>query len=107
MQVLEYTLFQPGLFLDYQAYPHQTAKHVLPLQTTFDFQNCRALVVEGYEDDTVMCMTLASDVAAVVARAVEYEGEWPVVGGIRGNRVTVRQMLEIGERVRGMSFRLP
>lgn len=100
-QVLEYTLFQPGLFLDYLASPYQTAKHVAPLDTVFDFQNRRAIVVDGHEE-AVMTFTTAADLAALVARAVDYDdGEWPEVSGIRGNRVTASQVIEIGEKIRG------
>ncbi|RYO97882.1 hypothetical protein DL765_011007 [Monosporascus sp. GIB2] len=101
--IIEYTLFQPGLFLDYLAYPHKTSKHVDPLQSVFDFENRRAMVVDGHED-SIMTLTTVADVAAVVARAVDYEGRWPTTGGIRGNRVTFSQILEIGRRVRGCSF---
>lgn len=48
-----------------------------------------------------MTLTTAADLAAIVARAVDYDGKWPVNGGIRGNRVTYSQIIEIGERVRG------
>ncbi|OTA62100.1 NAD(P)-binding protein [Hypoxylon sp. EC38] len=98
--ILEYTLFQPGLFLDYLAYPYKTAKHVEPLQTVFDFQNKRAIVVDGHED-AVMTLTTVGDLAAVVARAIDYEGTWPRNGGIRGNRVTFSQILEIAQNIRG------
>ncbi|TVY78396.1 hypothetical protein LSUE1_G004735 [Lachnellula suecica] len=37
--VLEYTLFQPDLFLEYLAFPYKTAKHLNPLNKMFDFQN--------------------------------------------------------------------
>ncbi|KAH9991682.1 hypothetical protein F4779DRAFT_609526 [Xylariaceae sp. FL0662B] len=101
--VLEYTLFQPGLFLDYLASPHKTAKYVTPLDTFIDFQNRRAIIVDGY-DDAILILTTVQDIAGVVARAVDFSGDWPKVGGIRGNRVTVSQILEIGERVRGRPF---
>ena len=58
------------------------------------------IVVDGH--DFIMTFTTAQDLAAVVAGAVDYDGEWPVIGGIRGNRVTVSQILKIGEKVRGM-----
>ena len=103
--MLEYTLFQPGLFLDYLAFPHRTAKHVDPLQTVFDFQYCRALVVEGHED-AIITFTSAKDLAGIVTRAVDYDGEWPVSGGIQGNRVTFAQLVDIGARVRGSSHSL-
>ncbi|KAJ2988384.1 hypothetical protein NUW58_g4009 [Xylaria curta] len=103
--VIEYTLFQPGLFLDYLAFPHKTSKYVEPLQTVFDFENRRALVVDGHED-AIMTLTTVADTAAIIARAVEYEGRWPTTGGIRGNRVPISQILEIGrpfavEKVKG------
>ncbi|MBV36044.1 MAG: hypothetical protein CMP47_11445 [Rickettsiales bacterium] len=86
--------------MDYLAFPFKTAKYVTPLNTMIDFQNRRAIVVDGH--DSIMTWTTAQDLAAVVARAVEYDGEWPVIGGMCGNKVTVSQILEIGERVRGV-----
>ncbi|KAI0206803.1 hypothetical protein F4808DRAFT_454721 [Astrocystis sublimbata] len=102
-QVIEYTLFQPGLFLDYLAFPHKTSKHVEPLQSVFNFQNRRALVVDGHEE-CMITFTSTADTAAIVTRAVDYEGRWPAVGGIRGNRVSVSQLLDIGMKVRGSAF---
>ncbi|KAI0879012.1 NAD(P)-binding protein [Hypoxylon argillaceum] len=101
--VIEYTLFQPGLFLDYFAFPHKTSRHVDPLQTVFDFQNRRALVVDGHED-AIMTLTTVADAAAVIARAVGYDGKWPTTGGICGNKVSISQILEIGNNVRGRPF---
>ncbi|KEF57113.1 uncharacterized protein A1O9_07303 [Exophiala aquamarina CBS 119918] len=101
--VIEYTLFQPGIFLDYLAFPHKTSKYIDPLQTFFDIQNKRAIVVAGHED-AIMTLTTAADLAAIVARAVDYEGKWPIYGGIRGNRCTFSQIIEIGGRVRGQPF---
>lgn len=95
-------MFQPGLFLDYLASPHKTAKYVTPLDTFIDFQNRRAIVVEGNEE-AVMTLTTVQDIAGVVTRAVEVDSEWPKIGGIRGNRVTISQILKIGEKVRGRS----
>lgn len=66
----------------------------------FDFEKRRAIVVEGH--DFVMTFTTVQDLADVATDAVDYDGEWPVIGGISGNRVTVSQILRIGERVRGM-----
>ncbi|KAK9421833.1 putative NmrA-like domain-containing protein [Seiridium unicorne] len=101
--VLEYTLFQPGLFLDYLAFPHKTARHVDPLQSVFDVQNSRAIVLDGHYDP-VITLTTVADLAAIVARAVEYQGVWPTTGGIRGNRLKFSQIVEIGSRVRGRPF---
>lgn len=71
----------------------------------FDHENRRAIVVDGH--DFIISFTSVQDVAAIVAGAVDYEGEWPVIGGIRGNSVTVSQILDIGEKVRSMHFRYP
>lgn len=86
--------------MDYLAFPHKTAKYLDPLQTVFDFEHRRAIVAEGHED-AIVTLTSVADLAAVVARAVDYEGRWPVAGGIRGNRISFSQLLEIGGRVRG------
>ncbi|KAL1850165.1 hypothetical protein Daus18300_013033 [Diaporthe australafricana] len=102
-KILEYTLFQPGLFLDYLASPYKTARHVDPLDSVFDFNNRRAMVVDGHED-AVMVLTTAADLAWVIARAVNYDGAWPEVGGIRGNRVTFSQLIDIGAKIRGSPF---
>jgi hypothetical protein len=48
-----------------------------------------------------MTLTTVQDIAGVVAQAVEVEGEWPKIGGIQGNSVTISQILKIGENVRG------
>ncbi|ETS77126.1 hypothetical protein PFICI_11000 [Pestalotiopsis fici W106-1] len=100
--VLEYSLFQPGLFLDYLAYPHQTSRHVTPLSTMFDFENRRAISIEGC--DPVITLTTVRDLAKFVAQAVEYEGTWPVNGGIQGNKVSFSKILEIGKGVCGTPF---
>ncbi|KAI8964893.1 NAD(P)-binding protein [Daldinia sp. FL1419] len=98
-KVLEYCLYQPGLFLNYLATPHKTSKHLTPLNTFIDPHNRRAVVVEGH--DPIVTFTTVQDLAAVVAQAVDFEGEWPVVGGIRGNSLPVSKIIEIVEQVRG------
>lgn len=67
----------------------------------FDFQNRRAIAVEGHED-AIMTLTTVQDLASTVAKAVEHEGEWPVHGGIQGNKLAASEIISIGERVRGM-----
>ncbi|KAJ4345834.1 uncharacterized protein N0V89_011969 [Didymosphaeria variabile] len=102
-KVLEYCLFQPGLFLNYLAYPHKTSKHLSPLGTVFDFQNSRAITVDGYET-AALTLTTVTDFATLVAKTIEYEGEWPAVGGLQGNKLTVKQIIEVGEKLRGRPF---
>ncbi|KAI8183586.1 hypothetical protein K4K52_011624 [Colletotrichum sp. SAR 10_76] len=103
IQVLEYCLFQPGLFTNYLTYPFSSSKHVTQLETPVDFNQCRALVVDGGED-VPLTFTTAQDLARVVALAVEYEGEWPLVGGIKGAEITVRQLISLGEKIRDKPF---
>lgn len=72
----------------------------------FDFKNCRAIAVDGHED-AVVTLTTAADLASVVARAVDYHGRWPEIGGIRGNRVTFSRVIQIGEKIRGICGPMP
>lgn len=58
-------------------------------------------MVDGHED-AIMTLTSARDVAALVARAVDYQGRWPEVGGISGNRMSVAQIIATGQGIRGM-----
>jgi hypothetical protein len=88
--------------MNYLAAPYKTAKHLEPLNTMIDFQNRRAIVVDGH--DAIMTYTTVQDLAAVVTRAVDLEGEWPLIGGISGNKVSISQILKIGEKVRGAVY---
>ncbi|WQF75250.1 Putative NmrA-like domain, NAD(P)-binding domain superfamily [Colletotrichum destructivum] len=94
-KVIEYTLFQPGAFMNFFAYPHQTAKHY-PIENPsfFDFDKGTAFILEGSETAEVT-LTTVEDIAEVTTRAVEYDGEWPVVGGISGQKITVGKTFEV------------
>lgn len=59
--------------------------------------------MEGSENDLIT-LTSAQDFAQVVARAVEYEGEWPLIGGIKGTEISIGELVALGERVRGMAL---
>jgi hypothetical protein len=41
------------------------------------------------------------DLGAVVAAAIDYEGEWPEVGGVRGGQITLSELIKLGEEIRG------
>lgn len=84
--------------MNYLGHPHKTSEHVKTLSFLFDFEKQRATLVKDRLDDVVVWTTV-QDIAGVVARAVEYEGEWPAIGGITGTRLTVREMLQIGEAI--------
>ena len=102
-KVLEYCLFQPGLFANYFTGPYELARHLTPLETPFDFERRRAIVLEGGEDEHV-ALTTVQDLAHVVARAVEFEGEWPVIGGMRGTRISIGDLIALGDEIRGTFY---
>ena len=88
------------MFTNYFAYPYESAKHFRPFETQFDFNKRRALTLNGGYDDRIT-LTTVQDLANVVALAVEYEGEWPVVGGVKGTELSIGQLIALGEKVRG------
>ena len=57
-------------------------------------------MLDGGDDDCIT-LTTVQDLAKVVGRAVEYEGEWPVVGGIKGTDLSIGKIIALGEEIRG------
>lgn len=104
-KVLEYTLFQPGLFLNYLTGPYKSSKHVHVMESPFDFHKRRALVLDGGDENRIT-LTTVQDLANVVARAIDFEGEWPVVSGIRGADMSIGQLIALGEKIRGAPFEI-
>jgi len=102
-KVLEYCLFQPGMLMNYLADLLKITKHIPISQTPIDFANRRVLLVERSED-AYITLTTPHDFANVVAKAVEYEGEWPLVGGIQGSNLTIPELITLGEKIRGTSY---
>lgn len=84
-------------------FPFSSSKHVDLFEMPFNFHKRRALVPEDYET-AVITLTTAQDTAKTVALAVEYKGEWPVVGGIKGSDITIGELIALGENIRGESF---
>ncbi|CAI6304622.1 unnamed protein product [Periconia digitata] len=100
VQRIEYCLFHVGLFTNYFAAPYKTSAHVHPFQMQWDFHGRRALVVDEAGGGRINLVTV-KDFADVVKRAVEYEGEWPVVGGMKGDVLSVEELVALGEEIRG------
>ncbi|KAH7024978.1 uncharacterized protein B0I36DRAFT_332349 [Microdochium trichocladiopsis] len=98
----EYSLIQPGMFLEYLAAPHKTTAYLDPLMTVFDFSGKRAMVVEGREDVPIT-FTSITDVGQAVLAMVDLPGEvpWPKTAGICGNKLSARAILDMGERIFG------
>lgn len=99
LQVLEYCLFQPGVFMDYYAHPYQQTKFLHTFPPMFDMENGRAVIVEDGTDALVV--TTLSDISKVVSQALDYEDPWPVVGGMVGTKTTMAEMIRVGEKIRG------
>lgn len=67
--------------------------------TYIDYENRRAILVgDGHYEIT---LTTVQDLAGVVAEALDYPGEWPVVGGIHGAQVKTIDLIHLGEEIRG------
>ncbi|KAK3390029.1 hypothetical protein B0H63DRAFT_428580 [Podospora didyma] len=98
-KVLEYTLFQPGMLLDFLSAPFKSSKHIRPTELNFDFVNLRAIVVDPANE--VITFTRAHDIGVAVAGAIDYEGEWPIIGGIHGETVTTAKLLSLVEKIKG------
>lgn len=100
-QVLEYTLFQPGTFVNYLTHPYQSAKHLHSMELFFDFENRRAIFIDDGDNDRMSFITV-QDFTKVIVQAVDLDGEWPVIGGIRGTDISIGNLIALGEKVRGM-----
>ncbi|KAL4782679.1 NAD(P)-binding protein [Aspergillus varians] len=102
-KVLEYALFQPGLFTNYLTQPYKSAKHILPIEAPIDFNKRRAILAEGAENSRIT-LTTVQDFAQVVARAIDYEGEWPATSGVQGTTLSIAELIALGEKIRGGRF---
>lgn len=88
------------MFTDYLIHPYSSAKHFRSFQTQFDYYNRRMIVRDGGLEDVVTFTTL-EDFANIVVKAIEYQGEWPTVGGVRGTDISIGELIALGEKVRG------
>ncbi|KAI2465483.1 NAD(P)-binding protein [Annulohypoxylon bovei var. microspora] len=97
-KVIEYTRFQVGIFMNYLSHPQKSSNHVSTIPFLLHFEGQHTTLIEGSLDDSIS-WTAVQDIAGVVARAVEYEGEWPAVGGISGTRLTIGELLKLAESI--------
>ena len=88
--------------MNYLARPHKSSRHIHEMEMPFDFAHRRALLLDGGDDDR-FTLTMVQDLANVVARAVEFEAEWPIVGGIKGTEISIEELMGLGEKIRGTS----
>lgn len=98
-QVLEYTLFQPGLFLNYFSYPHASTKHMHIFQMPIDIAQCRAIMQK--DTRAQISLTTVQDLAQVVVEAIRWEEKWPKVSGMRGTQISILDFVALCSKIRG------
>ena len=87
------------MFNDYFGYPYSTSKHVSMIQLYVDFENRRA-IIPG-DGDYEFSLTTIHDISTTVAEALDYPGTWPTVCGIQETKITITELLHLGERLTG------
>ena len=86
--------------MNYIAGTRKTLKHIQPTGFIFvDHENRRARGPGDLTDQVTY--TAIHDVVNIVVKAIDYEGEWPEVGGINGHTLSPAEEIAIGEKVMG------
>ena len=98
--VLEYTLFQPGVFMNFVVWPRKTAEYLYTTCIGIDIDGGHALMVE--DGGQSFTFTTIQDTAKVVAGAIDYEGQWPEFGGMAGCQLKYVDLLDKIEQDTGM-----
>lgn len=89
--------------MNYLTYPYKSAKHLHGMDTALNFNKRRFITLKGGDESRISFVTV-QDFAQVVAKAIDYEGEWPTTGGFRGSEVSIAELIKLGEKVRGEPF---
>ncbi|KAK2737810.1 hypothetical protein FQN57_007368 [Myotisia sp. PD_48] len=97
--VLEYCLFQPGIFMNYIAAPHRTAKYLFITGLFVDLDKKRAIKID--DGNAWEVYTTIQDVAKAVCHAIDYPGQWPEIGGMAGSRIQTKDLIKIAETIKG------
>ena len=85
--------------MNYVTYPVNTAKYLYITSTNIDVESEQAIIVEDGEE--LLTLTTVQDTAKVVAKALDYEGKWPEIGGIVGSRIKSKDLIALVEKVKG------
>lgn len=86
--------------MDYLAGTQIPVKHVQPVGVLLvDHEERRARVAGSLSNRVTY--TALGDFVNIVAKAIDYEGEWPRIGGINGNTISTDDEIAIGEKIRG------
>lgn len=92
------------MLTNYLAHPQKTTDHLDIWGIYVDMQNRRAILLADSRTAGSITLTTVADVAHIVAQAVEYESPWPEEGGIRGDEVSMAELVALGEKIRGGPF---
>ena len=95
---LEYTLVFNGYFLDYFGMPH-CQSYMIPETPYIDIA-ARKAAIPGSGNDKVV-FTYTKDVARIIRKMVESEEKWPRKTHIVGDSITLNEILETTEKIRG------
>lgn len=98
---IEYSIFMPGLFMDYFAAPQRASASLYPFVPRVDINKCEANII-GTGDEP-FCVTRADDVGRFVAAALDLD-KWDESSGMIGSRTTWNELVKLGEKIRGKKF---
>ncbi|KAF1358785.1 NmrA-like family protein-like protein [Lizonia empirigonia] len=98
-RVLEYCLFQPSIFLDYFAHPYPLSPGLITWPFFIDFNTRHAIILHD-RNQPIVLTAIAGD-SEILAAALEDLNPWPTVGGIRGCKITINELLALGKKIRG------
>lgn len=96
---LQYCLFQPSIFMDYFAHPYPLAPELITWPFFVDFEHRRAILLD--DGNQPLVLTAITDDSAILARALEDSCPWPTIGGIRGARTSINELIALGRKIRG------
>jgi nucleoside-diphosphate-sugar epimerase len=97
--VLEYTLFQPSIFMDYFAHPSPLSPGLITWPFFIDFEKRRAMVLD--DGNQPLVVTAISDISEVLLLALDDPEPWPAIGGMRGERTSINKLVALGKDLRG------
>ncbi|KAF2709272.1 NAD(P)-binding protein [Pleomassaria siparia CBS 279.74] len=97
--VLEYSLFQPSIFLDYFAHPYPLSPNLITWPFFLDFENRRAMIFDS--GDQPLVFTSISDISKLLALAIADSRTWPPIGGMIGTKTSINELLALGKKIRG------
>ncbi|KAF5693131.1 hypothetical protein FDENT_2273 [Fusarium denticulatum] len=100
---LEYIRISIGFFSDYWGMPH-TKSNLKPFQFFLDMEKGIAVIPgSGNEKFSV---TYSEDLARFIVRLIDTDEEWPECGFLSGSDISVNELIETAERIRGSKMEI-